>query len=58
MSSQINPYPLRIDEDLMSKFRYIAKINSRSINKEIEFVIKQYVTTYEKENGTITVEEA
>ena len=58
MSSQINPYPLRIDEDLMSKFRYIAKINSRSINKEIEFVIKQYVTTYENENGTITVEEA
>ena len=32
----INPYPLRIDEDLMSDIRKIAELNSRSVNKEIE----------------------
>lgn len=46
-------YMLRIDEHLFSKFKYIANENTRSINKEIEYVIKQYVAKYEKENGTI-----
>jgi len=50
-------YMLRIDEDLFNKFKYISNENSRSINKELEFVIKQYVAKYEKENGSIDISE-
>lgn len=46
----INPYPLRIDEELMEKLKFIANENSRSVNKEIEFAIKRLVKKYEEEN--------
>lgn len=57
MASQIQPYPLRIDEIVMAKAKSIAKENGRSLNKEIEFVLKQYVASYEQVNGEIQVEE-
>lgn len=44
---QANPYPLRISEDIMNAVRKSAEENGRSVNKEIEFVLKQYL----KENG-------
>ncbi len=44
----INPYPLRIDEDLMSDIRKIAELNSRSVNKEIEYIIKKRIEEYKK----------
>ncbi len=47
----INPYPLRIDEELMEKLKYIANENSRSVNREIEFAIKKLVKEYEEENN-------
>lgn len=50
-------YMLRMNEELFNKFKYISVENSRSINKEIEFVIKQYVSKYENENGTIDISE-
>lgn len=53
--SQVNPYPLRIDRLLMEKFKVVASANGRSVNKEIENLIKISVKEYEKENGTIDV---
>lgn len=47
----INPYPLRIDEELMEKLKFIANENSRSVNREIEFAIKKLVKEYEEENN-------
>ncbi len=47
----INPYPLRIDKELMEKLKYIANENSRSVNREIEFAIKKLVKEYEEENN-------
>lgn len=55
MSIQANPYPLRIDKTLMEKFKVIAKNNGRSVNKEIEFILKTVVADYEKQNGTISI---
>ena len=46
-----NPYPLRIDEELMEKLKYIANENSRSVNREIEFAIKKLVKEYEEEKN-------
>ena len=48
-------FPLRLDDELREKLRTIANSNSRSLNKEIEFAIKQYLQAYEKEHGTIEV---
>lgn len=39
------PFSLRISEELMDKIKLIAKENLRSINKEIEFALTQYVET-------------
>ncbi len=43
-------YTLRISEDLMEQLREVAEYNSRSVNKEIEFLIKQHVETFQKEH--------
>lgn len=51
--AQANPYPLRVDKTLMEKFKVLASNNGRSVNKEIEFLMKQAIARYENENGTI-----
>ena len=56
MSIQANPYPLRIEKDVMDKFKVIAKTHGRSVNKEIEFTLKIAISEYERENGTISVD--
>ncbi len=43
MSTQANPYPLRIDKEVMADIKILAKENGRSVNKEIEFALKKYV---------------
>lgn len=51
----INPFPLRTDQELLEKLRVIADEDSRSLNKEIEYIIKTVVDNYEKEHGEIKV---
>ena len=36
-------FSLRISEDLLEKIKHLAIKNKRSINKEIEFALEQYV---------------
>jgi len=49
------PFSLRISEELLNKIKYISVANKRSTNKEIEFVLEQYVIKYENEKGTIKI---
>lgn len=56
MASSYN-FPLRLDDALREKLRYIANENSRSLNKEIEFIVKKHVSNYEKEHGEIPLPE-
>lgn len=51
--TQLPPHPLRIEKRLMAKFKVVAAEDGRSVNKEIEMLIKQAVLAYEKENGPI-----
>ena len=53
---QANPYPLRIDKEILEKSKIIAKENGRSLNKEIEFLLKNAIKEYEAKNGTINVD--
>ena len=50
---QANPYPLRVEKALMEKFKVVAFNNGRSVNKEIESLIKNAVKAYEQEHGPI-----
>ena len=56
MGKQINPYPLRVSEPTFSKIRIIAKENNRSVNGQIENILKKFVGEYEKEFGEIVLE--
>lgn len=55
MAIQANPYPLRVDKQIMQKFKVIAALNGRSVNKEIEFRLREIVADYEKEHGEISI---
>ena len=57
MEEKLLRYTLRVDRELFQKFRYIAESKGRSANKEIEQYLKRCVAAFEKENGTIPVEE-
>ena len=52
---QANPYPLRVDRTLMNKFKTFAAANGRSVNKELEMLMKQSVQAYEAHFGPIPV---
>lgn len=55
MAIQANPYPLRIDKTIMQKMKIIAAYNGRSLNKEIEFQLRNTVSEYEIKNGEISI---
>ena len=57
MANYFTPFSLRISEELLSKIKRIAAQNKRSANKEIEFVLEQYVREYEKATGPLDAEE-
>lgn len=55
MGNYFSPFSLRIPEELLEKIKVIAEKNKRSANKEIEFIISEYVCAYEEKNGTIKI---
>lgn len=58
MGKNLEPqYAFRCDEITIKKLEYIAKRNTRTRNQEMKHLIKEYIEQYEKENGTILVED-
>ena len=53
MALQANPYPLRIDPELMAKLKVVAKREGRSVNKAIEQLVEQAVSAHESKFGKI-----
>jgi hypothetical protein len=56
MPSDSPRFTIRTDPVLIKKMGYIAEGNGRSINKEIEQIIKAYIAAYEKKNGPIKLD--
>lgn len=50
---QESPFSVRFEKDVMDKMRILAKENGRSLNKQIEFSLKQYLKAYEAEHGEV-----
>lgn len=53
MKSDKMKFTLRIDAELLRKFRHVADYNARSANREIEALMRAHVEEYEKKNGKI-----
>lgn len=50
-------FNLRLSDELDYKIKVIAKNEQRSKNKEIEYILQEYVKKYEMNNGKIEVNE-
>jgi hypothetical protein len=53
MTSDISKFTIRIDTELLKKFRFVAEYNARSANKEIEVLMRRHIVEFEKQNGII-----
>ncbi len=54
MPSKLPQFTLRIPQEEMDKFKYIAEYNARSCNRELEHLIRIHIRNFEKTNGKIT----
>lgn len=54
MTTDTSKFTLRIDSELLKKFRFVADYNARSANRELEVLMKKHIAEFEKENGRIT----
>lgn len=53
MANDMSKFTVRIDTDLLKKFRIVADYNARSANRELEMLMKTHVKDFEKEHGII-----
>ena len=47
---------IRIDEELLRKFKIFCIYEGRSVNRQVGYLIKTAVADFEKENGTVVFE--
>lgn len=48
-------FNLRLKDEQDEKLKYIANKQERSKNKQIEFILNQFIAEYEKINGKIEI---
>lgn len=53
MQKDMVKFTLRTEAELLKKFRYVAEYNARSANRELEVLMRRYVSEFEKRNGKI-----
>ena len=53
MATNKRPTALRLPEELYEKVRYMAYVERRSVNMQIEHALQQYVIQFERVNGPI-----
>ena len=53
MPSNLPQFTVRMNTELLKKFRYVAEYNARSANREAELLIRKHVEQFEKEHGEI-----
>lgn len=46
---------LRIDETTYGKLKTLSESENRSLNNLVEYILKSYLSEYEKSNGSIPV---
>lgn len=56
MPSDTVKFTVRTNSELLKKFRYVAEYNARSANRELEVLMKNHVSEFEKDHGKIETE--
>lgn len=56
MAEKISKFTIRVEEETLKKFRYVAEYNARSANRELEVLMKRHIAEFEKAQGRITFE--
>lgn len=57
MATKKRPTMLRLPEDIYEKIRYLAFVERRSVNGQIEHALYKYIKDYEKRYGPIQIPE-
>ena len=57
MKDNLSRYTLRIEQELLDKFGYIAEYEGRTKNRELEQMIKKRIKDFEAEHGEIKFDE-
>lgn len=50
-------YTMRISQELLDKLAYIAEYEARTVNKQLEYLVKQCIRNYERRHGEIQKED-
>ena len=50
-------FGLRVDSEILAKFRYVCGYTGRSANSQIIQLMLKFITEYEKEHGKIDLSE-
>lgn len=53
MLKQAHKFTFRVNTNTLEKLRYIADNNFRTLNKELEMLVRLHIAEYEKDNGAI-----
>lgn len=56
MADNISKFTVRTEPELLKKFRFVAEYNTRSVNREMEVLMKRHVAEFEKKYGKIDVQ--
>ena len=56
MAGDLAKFTLRVDAQLLKKFKYIAESNARSANREPEIMMRRRVEKFEEANGKIELD--
>lgn len=57
MATDKRPTMLRLPEELYEKVRYLAYVERRSVNMQIEHALGKYIDEYESKHGVICVQD-
>ena len=55
MATDKRPTMLRLPEDLYEKLRLLAFLERRSVNRQIEHVLEEYIADFENKHGPLEV---
>ena len=53
MATDKRPTMLRLPEELYEKLRILAFLERRSVNRQIEHALEEYITAFEKTHGPL-----
>ena len=56
MILKISKFTIRVEEETLKKFRYVAEYNARSANRELEVLMKRHIAKFENEHGAIVLD--